>query len=198
MIQLVVGLVIFLGIHSVSIVARPWRDAMVARLGAGTWKGLYSLVALLGFVLMIGGYSAARLEPSLLYVPPVGLRHLAGLLMLPVFPLLFATYLPGRLKRWAKHPMLVAVKLWALAHLLANGMLGRAAVWFVAALGGARSHLGQTPRRSAVYGRRQDPQRRTRHRAGPCRLRRIRHGWAPDAVWGVTVRLIVFGIRSFL
>jgi uncharacterized membrane protein len=93
MIQLVVGLVIFLGIHSVSIVARPWRDAMVARLGAGTWKGLYSLVALL------------------------------GLLMLPVFPLLFATYLPGRLKRWAKHPMLVAVKLWALAHLLANGML---------------------------------------------------------------------------
>ena len=123
MIQLVVGLVIFLGIHSVSIVARPWRDAMVARLGAGTWKGLYSLVALLGFVLMIGGYSAARLEPSLLYVPPVGLRHLAGLLMLPVFPLLFATYLPGRLKRWAKHPMLVAVKLWALAHLLANGML---------------------------------------------------------------------------
>lgn len=137
MIQLVVGLVIFLGIHSVSIVARSWRDAMVARLGAGTWKGLYSLVALLGFVLMIGGYSAARLEPSLLYVPPVGLRHMAGLLMLPVFPLLFATYLPGRLKRWAKHPMLVAVKLWALAHLLANGMLadvllfGSLLVWAV-------------------------------------------------------------------
>lgn len=123
MIQLVVGLVIFLGIHSVSIVARPWRNAMVARVGAGPWKAGYSLISLLGFVLMIGGYSAARLEPSLLYVPPVGLRHVAGLLMLPVFPLLFATYLSGRLKRWAKHPMLVAVKFWALAHLLANGML---------------------------------------------------------------------------
>ena len=144
MIQLVVGLITFLGIHSVSIVARPWRDAMVARLGAGTWKGVYSLISLLGFVLMVGGYSAARLEPSLLYVPPVGLRHLAGLLMLPVFPLLFATYLPGRLKRWAKHPMLVAVKLWALAHLLANGMLadvvlfGSFLIWAVMSFRAAR------------------------------------------------------------
>lgn len=123
MTSLILGLVLFLGVHSVSIIAPSWRDAMAARLGAGVWKGLYSVVALAGFLLMWSGYSLARLDPVILYVPPAGLRHVAGLLMLPVFPLLLATYLPGRLQGLAKHPMLVALKLWALAHLLANGML---------------------------------------------------------------------------
>ena len=123
MTSLVVGLLLFLGIHSVSIVAPAWREAGVSKLGEAGWKGLYSLVALAGFVLMWRGFSLARLEPQLLYVPPAGLRHAAGLLMLPVFPLLLATYLPGRVRTLAVHPMLVAVKFWALAHLLANGML---------------------------------------------------------------------------
>ena len=136
--MLLLGLVIFLGIHSVSIVAPGWRDAMAARLGVGAWKGLYSLVSLVGFLLLLKGYALARLEPSLVWVPPVGLRHVAALLMLPVFPLLFATYLPGRIRAAAKHPMLAAVKFWALAHLLANGMLadivlfGSLLVWAVA------------------------------------------------------------------
>lgn len=123
MIQMIIGLVLFFGMHSVSIVAPAWRDRVAKNWGEPRWKGAYSLVSIAGFVLMIQGYAALRLEPSLLYVPPVGLRHLAALLMLPVFPLLLATYLSGRIKRAAKHPMLVAVKLWALAHLLANGML---------------------------------------------------------------------------
>ncbi|MCU0758271.1 MAG: NnrU family protein [Steroidobacteraceae bacterium] len=120
---LVLGLLLFLGAHSVSIVAPAWRDGMVARLGEKPWKGLYSLVALAGFVLLVLGHAAARASPVVLWVPPAAMRHLALLLMLPVFPLLFATYLPGRISRAAKHPMLVATKAWALAHLLANGML---------------------------------------------------------------------------
>lgn len=123
MILLVLGLVVFLGVHSVSIVARPWRDAVIARRGEGAWKGLYSLAALAGFVMIVMGYGLARQQPVVLYHPPAGLRHLALVLMLPVFPLLLAAYLPGRLQRAARHPMLVATKLWALAHLLANGTL---------------------------------------------------------------------------
>lgn len=120
---LVLGLLLFLGVHSVSIFAPAWRDGMAARLGEKAWKGAYSLVALAGFALLLYGYAAARAAPVVLWVPPAGMRHLALLLMLPVFPLLLATYLPGRISRAAKHPMLVATKAWALAHLLANGML---------------------------------------------------------------------------
>ena len=83
----------------------------------------YSAVAGIGLVLLIVGYGMARREPVVLYNPPAALRHVALLLMLPVFPLLFAAYLPGRLSRAARHPMLLAVKFWASAHLLANGTL---------------------------------------------------------------------------
>ena len=123
MLVLVVGLVIFLGVHSVSIVAARWRTATVARLGERPWKGLYSLASGVGLALVIVGYGMARRDPVVLYTPPAALRHLALLVMLPVFPLLFAAYLPGRIRAAAKHPFLLAVKLWALAHLLANGML---------------------------------------------------------------------------
>jgi uncharacterized membrane protein len=120
---LVLGLAIFLGIHSVSIVAPAARDRFVAVLGANAWRGIYSLISLAGFVLLIHGFSLARQMPVVLYTPPNWSRHVAMLLMLPVFPLLFATYLPGRIRTAVKHPMLVAIKTWALAHLLANGML---------------------------------------------------------------------------
>ena len=120
---LILGLVLFLGIHSASIVAPAWRDAQVAQRGEGAWKGVYSLVSIAGFVLLIYGYGVARQSPVVLYTPPTAARHIALLLLLPFFPLLFAAYLPGRIKTAAKHPMLLAVKLWALAHLLANGTL---------------------------------------------------------------------------
>jgi uncharacterized membrane protein len=122
-ILLLLGLLVFLGVHSVSIAAPGWRSAQVARIGERPWKGLYSIVAGIGLALVIVGYGMARREPVVLYTPPAALRHLALVVMLPVFPLLFAAYLPGRISRVAKHPMLLATKLWATAHLLANGTL---------------------------------------------------------------------------
>lgn len=123
MATLVLGLLLFLGVHSVSIINDPWRDRMADRMGELPWKGLYSIISIVGVVLIVQGYDAARYDPVVLYTPPDSLRHLALLLLLPVFPLLLAAYLPGRIKAAASHPMLLAVKLWALAHLLANGML---------------------------------------------------------------------------
>lgn len=123
MTTLILGLALFLGVHSLSIVNEPLRDRLHASLGEAAFKGLYSLASLAGLLLIIWGYGAARLDPSVLYVPPTWLRHVSLLLLIPVFPLLFATYFPGRIKAKIGHPMLVAVKLWALAHLLANGML---------------------------------------------------------------------------
>ena len=120
---LIAGLVLFLGIHSVAIVAPSFRARIIQRMGEGAWKGLYSLISLAGFVLICYGFGLARQAPVILYSPPTWLRHLAFLLMLPVFPLLIAAYLPGRIKTAAKHPMLAAVKFWAFAHLLANGSL---------------------------------------------------------------------------
>jgi uncharacterized membrane protein len=118
---LILGLILFLGAHSVSIAAPAWRTAAIARIGDGPWKGLYSLVSIAGFVLVIVGYGIARHHPVVLYTPPTALRHVALVLMLPVFVLAFAAYLPGRIKTATKHPLLAATKLWALAHLLANG-----------------------------------------------------------------------------
>ena len=135
---LVLGLILFLGIHSVSILAPAWRDRQIERRGEKLWKGLYALISLAALVLLIHGYGVARQAPLVLYAPPPALRHVAMLLMLPVFPLLFAAYLPGRLQRAARHPMLLAVMFWAAAHLLANGTLadlllfGGFLVWAVA------------------------------------------------------------------
>ncbi len=123
MLLLILGLILFLGTHSVSIVAPAWREGMVARLGAGAWKGGYSLASLVGLALIVWGFSLARQLPIVVYIPTAGMRTVAPLLTLPVFPLLIGAYVPGRIRAIFKHPMLVAVKLWALTHLLANGML---------------------------------------------------------------------------
>jgi uncharacterized membrane protein len=120
---LILGLILFLGAHSVSIVAPAWRNAMHDRLGEAKWKGVYSLVSIVGFVLLVVGFGMARQNPVVLYAPPTWMRHLAMLLLVPVFPLFLATYLPGRIKSAAKHPTLLATKLWAFAHLLAAGRL---------------------------------------------------------------------------
>jgi uncharacterized membrane protein len=123
MTYLIAGLVIFLGVHSISIVAWGWRDSMFARMGEAAWKGLYSAISIVGFVLIVYGYGVARRDPVVLYSPPYWMRHVTALLMVPVFPALISAYFPGRIKAALKHPMLVAVKLWAFAHLLANGTL---------------------------------------------------------------------------
>jgi uncharacterized membrane protein len=116
--------VTFLGIHSISIVAPAWRDSMAERFGALKWKRVYSIASLAAFVLLVHGCSAARDSPVVLYQPTSWMRHLSLLLMLPAFPLLMSAYLPGRITAAVKHPMLAATQAWALAHLLANGMLG--------------------------------------------------------------------------
>lgn len=121
MTQLLAGLVIFLGVHSISIVNEPWRDQMAERLGKWTWKGIYSLIALAGLILIIRGYGEARTDGLQLYYTPVWLQHISLILLLPVFPLLVGAYVPGRIKAAVEHPMLLAAKLWAAAHLLANG-----------------------------------------------------------------------------
>lgn len=120
---LIIGLLLFFAVHSISIVNVSWRDQVAARLGVMTWQGLYSVAALAGLVLIIWGYGLARQDPLVLYLPPAWLRQGATVLQVFVFPLLLATYLPGRIQTATKHPMLVATKLWALAHLLANGTL---------------------------------------------------------------------------
>ena len=120
---LITGLVIFLGIHSIAIFAPSLRSRLLQTLGEGGWKGVYSVISLIGFVMIVHGFGLARQTPNVLYTPPHWMRHVTFFLMLPVFPLLLAAYLPGRIKSATKHPMLAAVKFWALAHLLSNGTL---------------------------------------------------------------------------
>ncbi|HNR23262.1 MAG TPA: NnrU family protein [Steroidobacteraceae bacterium] len=122
MMWLVIGVIVFFGTHSVAIFSPTGREYLATRYGLG-WRAFYSILSLVGLALIIWGYGLARQEPLVLYQPPAWLRSVVALLMLPVFPLLFAAYLPGRIKAKLKHPMLAAVKLWALAHLLANGTL---------------------------------------------------------------------------
>lgn len=122
MLELLLGIVLFFGMHSASIVALPIRDKMATR-SENTWKVIYALISLAGIVLMARGYADLRQTPTVLYTPPVWLRHAAALLMLPVFAFFVAPYFPGRIKTALKHPQLVAVKTWAVAHLLVNGTL---------------------------------------------------------------------------
>jgi uncharacterized membrane protein len=122
MVYLVLGLFLFLGVHSVSIVAPAWRDRTAMRLG-NAWRGLYSLVTIVGLVALIWGYHIAHQNPVTLYTPPVWTHYLSALLMLPVFPLFLAAYFPGRIKSGLQHPMLISVMFWAIAHLIATGML---------------------------------------------------------------------------
>jgi uncharacterized membrane protein len=124
MLILLLGLLIFLAVHSTRIVADGWRTQTIARIGEGPWKGLYAVLSLAGLALIVWGWSLARQQPTLLWLPPRGMRHLAALLTLISFVLLAAAYVPAnRIKARLKHPMVLGVKVWALAHLLANGNL---------------------------------------------------------------------------
>jgi uncharacterized membrane protein len=117
----IIGILFFLGVHSVSIINEPWRDRVVDTIGEWPWKALYSLAAVAGLLLLIYGYGSIRYDAAVIYDPPGWLKHVSILVLVPVFPLLLAAYLPGRIKSKTRHPMLLAVKIWALAHLLANG-----------------------------------------------------------------------------
>jgi uncharacterized membrane protein len=124
MTQLILGLVLFLGAHSVRIYGEDWRTRLRARLGENGFKGLYSVLSLLGLVLIVRGYGEARLDPVALWTPMLWTRHLASLLVLVAFILNFAAYVPGnQIKAKLHHPMILGVKVWAFAHLLANHTL---------------------------------------------------------------------------
>ena len=121
---LIVGLVIFLGAHSVRIVADDWRSAQIAKVGPKVWKSSYALLSLIGFVLIAYGYGLARQSPLVLYLTPAWTRPLAAFLTLVAFVLIAAAYVSQtRIKAIVGHPMVAGVTVWAIAHLLANGTL---------------------------------------------------------------------------
>ena len=122
--MLVLGLVLFLGAHSVRIFADNARTRAIARLGEMGWKGLYSVVSLIGFGLIIWGFAQARQQPVVLWSPPAMLKHLNSLFTLLAFVLLAAAYVPrNSIRARLHHPMILGVKLWAFGHLLATAKL---------------------------------------------------------------------------
>jgi uncharacterized membrane protein len=142
---LIIGLVLFLGIHSSRIFADNTRTQLIAKIGANGWKGIYSIISLVGFVLIIYGFGIARETPIILWNSPVWARHIAALLTLPAFIMIAASQIPGtHIRATLKHPMVLGVKLWAFAHLLANGRLhdvvlfGTFLVWAVFSFRAAR------------------------------------------------------------
>jgi len=137
--SLIAGLFVFLGLHSLRMVAGDWRARQMARLGEGPWKAIYSLLSIAGFMLLIWGFGEARQHPHVLYVPPMGLRHANALFTLVAFVLVAAAYVPrNHLKAKLGHPMYAGIKIWALGHLLATGMLhdvvlfGAFLIWAIA------------------------------------------------------------------
>lgn len=188
---LILGLVIFLGMHSVRIFAEGFRSAQIARLGLGGWKAVYSLVSIVGFVLLVYGYGEARTAPVVLWSPPLWTRHLAALLTIPAFVLLAAAYVPGtRIKKAVGHPMVAGVKIWAFAHLLSNGMLadvllfGGFLAWAVLDYMAAR-------RRERVAG--------TVYIAGPVArdVAAVAIGLAAWAAFAFWLHGLLFGVRPF-
>jgi uncharacterized membrane protein len=121
---MILGLAVFIGAH-VLITLREQRAGVIARLGEGRYKGLFSLVSLLGIILIGYGFARYRAAGYIdVWYQPAWTRHVTDLLVWPAIVCVVAAYIPGDIKRLLKHPMLVGVKLWALAHLISNGDLG--------------------------------------------------------------------------
>lgn len=129
---LILGLVLFLGVHSVRILAGDWREAQIARLGEMRWKGAYSLASAAGLGLIVWGYGMAHVDSPVLWQTPPWTRHVAATLTVPAFILLVAAYIPGsHIKAAVGHPMVAGVTVWAVAHLIANGSLADATLFGV-------------------------------------------------------------------
>ncbi|MCE4557214.1 NnrU family protein [Pelomonas cellulosilytica] len=142
---LALGLALFLGIHLTRAVAPRWRDAQIARLGENGWKGAYTVASLVGFGLILWGFSQARWQTVELWPRIPGMNHAAAALMLVAMVLLAAAYVPrNHLKARLQHPMTLAVKVWAFAHLIANTSLadvmlfGSFLVWAILVFRAAR------------------------------------------------------------
>jgi uncharacterized membrane protein len=188
---LILGLLMFLGMHSARIFADGWRSQVVAQRGPGAWKGLYTVVSLVGFGLIVWGYGQARLAPHVLWASPAWTRHAAGLLVLLAMVLLVAAYVPGNgIKARLHHPMVLSVKVWALAHLLANNTLadvllfGSFLLWAVLDFRSARQ-------RDRLAG--------TRYPAGTlgATVVTVALGAALWAVFAFWLHALLFGVRPF-
>lgn len=136
---LTLGLLIFLAVHSMRMFADGFRARMIARHGANGWRAVFSLVSIVGFVLIVWGFGLARQQPVLLYSPPLAMKHLNSLFTLLAFVLVAAAYVPrNHIKAKIGHPMLAGIKLWAFGHMLATGFLhdavlfGAFLVWAIA------------------------------------------------------------------
>ncbi|HEY1396747.1 NnrU family protein [Roseateles sp.] len=156
---LILGLILFLGPHSVRIVAPAWREARLADWGEKRWKLSYTAVSVVGLLLIIWGYGQARLDPHPLWATPRGMNHLAGLLMLPSLILLAASHVPrNHFKAKLHHPMLLAVKLWAFGHLLANNtvadlvLFGAFLAWAILDFRSARRRAAPPPPAGTARG----------------------------------------------
>ncbi|HTH61347.1 MAG TPA: NnrU family protein [Paraburkholderia sp.] len=121
---LIVGLVIFIGIHSIRAVAAPWRDAQIARFGAAGWRAAFGVVSITGLVLTIHGYALSRRAPVFVWIPPFWMAHVTALLTVIAFVLIVAGFVRGNhIKRALGRPLPCGIAFWALGHLLANGTL---------------------------------------------------------------------------
>ncbi|NTV09802.1 MAG: NnrU family protein [Zoogloea sp.] len=191
MTALVLGLIVFLGAHSVRILAEPWRMRQIARLGEKRWKGVFALVSFVGLALIVWGYGFTRGAPDLWWTPPLWTRHLAALLTLPAFVLLVAAYgPPSHFKKVIGHPMVAGVALWALAHLIANGrsgdvlLFGAFLIWAVV---------------DFISSRRRDRQAGTIYRAGTLRgdIRAVVIGVVAWLVFAFYLHGWLIGVRPF-
>jgi uncharacterized membrane protein len=152
MVYLVLGLLVFLGVHSVRIFADDWRTQTIARVGEKAFKGLYAVLSLIGFGLIVWGFGQARDVPIQLWLPPAGMRHAAALFNVLAFVLLVAAYVPKNgIKARVHHPMVLGVKTWAFAHLIANGNLAHV-VLFGAFLAWAVVDFVSSRRRDRAQG----------------------------------------------
>jgi uncharacterized membrane protein len=121
---MIIGLAVFLGSHTL-VTLRPQRAAVVERVGEGPYKGLFALLSLVGILLIGYGFALYRANGYIdIWMPPRWTRHVTELLVWPAIIAIVAAYIPSEIKRVLKHPMLVGVKLWAVAHLVSNGDLG--------------------------------------------------------------------------
>ncbi len=176
---LILGLVIFLGAHSVRIFADGWRTRMIARIGLKPWKVVYALVSLFGFALLVYGFRLARHTPTLLYAPPLALKHLNALFVLVALVLFFASHSPpNHFRTWLHHPMVAGVAVWAAGHLMATGFLhdvvlfGAFLVWAVA---------------DFIAGRRRDRVENIRYAAGT----------AKGDIAAVAIGVVVWALFAF-
>ena len=191
MMYLVTGLLLFLGVHSTRVFANDWRSQTLVRIGEKPFKGVYALLSIAGFALLLWGYGQARLQGVMLWNPPAAMRHIAALLMLLSFVLLAATYVPGnQIKAKLHHPMVLSTKVWALAHLLANGSLadtvlfGSFLVWSVLLFAASR---------------RRDRRERVAYPAGTASMTAVTvaTGIAAWAVFAFWLHRVLIGVSPF-